>query len=262
MISIVPVVAWVTLALFAFFVIAGAERITLWSHRKYTSAAVRYVFTFVVAYITVSVYAKLVLNLSTEQIGLKPNAGSVMQFFLGTAVGTGLAVTVTLIMWFSGGITIRRLVGGHRGAGRWLLITSVLSFLQAATEEIFLRTSLLKQLILTMDQDMACWLWGITFGAIHLLNRRYTPLAVLSTAFAGVMLSYVFVRTGSVWTSIGIHGAWNFIVFQVVMSGRVIAVTYSPSILRGRGHGGLEGSLASVFVLAGAALWITFNDFS
>lgn len=69
------------------------------------------------------------------------------------------------------------------------------------------------------------WGWIISsavFGVLHLANPHANLLSVTGIILAGLFLGYAYIRTGSLWLSIGLHTGWNFfegVVFGFPVSG-------------------------------------------
>ena len=69
------------------------------------------------------------------------------------------------------------------------------------------------------------WGWVLSsavFGLLHLANPHANLLSVAGIILAGLFLGYAYIRTGSLWLSIGLHTGWNFfegVVFGFPVSG-------------------------------------------
>ena len=69
--------------------------------------------------------------------------------------------------------------------------------------------------------------WGLVissaiFGSLHLANPNATWIGALGIFFAGLFLGYAYIRTKSLWLSMGLHIGWNFfegVVFGFPVSG-------------------------------------------
>ncbi len=92
------------------------------------------------------------------------------------------------------------------------------------------------------------------FALFHGLNPNFTPLALLGILLAGILLSYGYLLTGSLWLPIALHFAWNFaqgplFSFPVsgLSSGGVLAVRVKEAypLLTG-GPFGPEGGLVGL----------------
>src|SRR5437763_16068770 len=98
------------------------------------------------------------------------------------------------------------------------------------------------------------------FGAMHRDNPGASLLSTANTALAGILLSWAYVRTRSLWLSYGIHVGWNLglgFILGFPLSGLHLAslwtikVTGSDTILGG--SYGPEAGLVATFIFAAAA---------
>ncbi|KGM02813.1 membrane protein [Cellulomonas cellasea DSM 20118] len=126
-------------------------------------------------------------------------------------------------------------------------------------EELIVRGIILRLVWRAFGPWAAFAVSAVLFGAGHLANPGATVFAALCIALeAGVMLGALYVLTGRLWTSIGVHVAWNLTqgyVFGAAVSGgdtgsslaRSVADPDAPLWLSG-GEFGPEASLAAVLV--------------
>jgi membrane protease YdiL (CAAX protease family) len=64
---------------------------------------------------------------------------------------------------------------------------------------------------------------SVIFGLLHAANPNATFFSIVNITLAGVWLALPYLVTGSLWLSIGLHAAWNFImggVFGLPISGQ------------------------------------------
>ena len=91
----------------------------------------------------------------------------------------------------------------HSSGGAALL--AVLAVVMAPFfEELFFRGFLFRGLARSWGWPLGALVSGAIFGAIHLQLTVFFPLFVL-----GVVLAWVYQRTGSLWTSITLHAVFN-----------------------------------------------------
>lgn len=134
----------------------------------------------------------------------------------------------------------------------------------ATAEEIIFRGVLFQRLIDKRGEVFAVIANSLTFALLHLFNPNITFLAFINIFLAGVVLSICYVRTSTLWLSIGFHFGWNF--WQKLLLGSPISgldwgfslfhtkITDLPPILFG-GSFGLEGGLVcTVFLIISAYL--------
>jgi membrane protease YdiL (CAAX protease family) len=112
------------------------------------------------------------------------------------------------------------LIAGASGSWRLLPILFAVTILAPFFEEVlfrgFLMTCLGQHLTqrfgLRLGTALALVLASLCFGAIHF---QLTGLPILSVL--GLVLGLAFLRTGSLWTSILVHGTWNTGVFALMI---------------------------------------------
>jgi len=106
---------------------------------------------------------------------------------------------------------------------------------------------------------------ALVFGLVHLMNPHGSLLGATYVALVGVWFGALVVRTGSLWTSIGAHVAWNW--FEGFVWGQPVSgITPGPSLFTapaagaaGFWSGGAFGPEASGWtaVLLGVAVALT-----
>ncbi|MCB9231212.1 MAG: CPBP family intramembrane metalloprotease [Bacteroidia bacterium] len=93
----------------------------------------------------------------------------------------------------------------------------VIGLLAALGEEIFFRGFLQQTLARKMNPHVAVWLTGFIFSVIH-----FQFLGFFSRFLLGVVMGYLFLYSGSLWTSILAHfvnNALNVIVAAMIIAG-------------------------------------------
>ncbi len=56
---------------------------------------------------------------------------------------------------------------------------------------------------------LGAWVTGVTFGLAHSGNPGANLLGFFNTAFNGVLLGWIVIRSGSLWLTCGYHAGWN-----------------------------------------------------
>lgn len=219
------------------------------------------------AAIAVAVYAVAVrLGEDREVVELSP-AGALPQLAVGIVAGTVMFVSVMGIMAALGLYRI-----DWKGpASAWH--AAGLSIQAGFFEEVLVRAVMLRLLWRAFGPLAAFAVSALFFGASHLFNPGATVLAAICVALeAGVMLGAFYALTGRLWTSIGVHIAWNFAqgyIFGAAVSGHATGPSLARSVARpgapawetGGGFGP-ESSLTALVVclLVGAVvLWLTYR---
>ncbi len=104
---------------------------------------------------------------------------------------------------------------------------------------------------------VAAVVWSCAFGAVHAGNPGVSVIALLNTAFVGILFCLAYFRTRSLWMPWGIHFAWNAalgVVFGLPVSGlrdfSVVVRTrvQGPAWISG-GNYGIEGSVLGTSVI-------------
>ncbi|MBT2246293.1 CPBP family intramembrane metalloprotease [Sphingobium sp. BHU LFT2] len=133
------------------------------------------------------------------------------------------------------------------------------AFLSGLLEELIFRLIVFRLLLQAFGRWPALVASAAIFGAVHLMNAHASWFAALAIAIeAGLVLSAVYLATGRVWTSVGLHAGWNFAetaLFGAALSGQAAEgslfesrpLAGSVEILTG-GSFGPEASLSAVIV--------------
>ena len=157
--------------------------------------------------------------------------------------------------------------------GFWLSILT--STLAAVSEEALLRGYLLTALTESWGQWIALGLMSILFALPHLLvsgaEETNWLLFTLLLALPGLMLGWIYLKSGTLWLPIGIHFAWNMMQgdFFNLSGERGVAlfgaITHlpGPSWIVGTTYGievGLLGILALLFVWICTSVWLCWRE--
>jgi membrane protease YdiL (CAAX protease family) len=167
---------------------------------------------------------------SLLSLGLR-GAGSLRSF------GSGALAGLLAILWLFGGLWVSRAVsfGGigpeafdrTPGAIAGLLLLHTGAFLAVAfMEEVVFRGYFLHNLRAAVGLRAAVWLQAVAFALVHLGNVAVSSAtspganasvawadswrAMPATALVGAVFALMWSKTGSLWTPIGFHAAWNF----------------------------------------------------
>lgn len=183
------------------------------------------------------------------------------ELLLGLAIGAAAISAVIAVQWLAG----------------WVVIESRSIDAVALALRDSIRSGVVEELILRLVIFRLLWrafgIWpaligaSLLFGALHLANPDSSLFAALClVAGEGIGIG-LYLLTGRIWASIGMHAAWNFTqgwIFGAVVSGTTeIAggplvlgpAARVPELLSGGGFGP-EASLAAMLVsfIASAAV--------
>jgi membrane protease YdiL (CAAX protease family) len=200
---------------------------------------------------------------------VRPESGR--RFAAGIALGGGLVAALFAAALVGGQVTIEG-GPGTQYAIPWF--ASLLGFLAryasvALFEELFHRGFLIVNLSEGLRQfagaraKETAWIGSsVAFGFLHLTNEHASPLAALNIALLGLLFGLPFVRSGTLFMSIGLHFAWNFAlgnVFGLPVSGYAsrtsLLLTSTRESLWTGGEFGPEGGLLATVVLV-LGIWI------
>lgn len=190
------------------------------------------------------------------------------RFWGGAGCGLALIAAIMLLLLASdhartgwGGL-------GPRPAFLFGLAWAAASLLTGLAEELALRGYLLQALWRGLGFRPALAITTVMFAALHISNAGEGALGIVAVAFGGVILALGVRGTGSLWWSIGLHGAWDYaenFLWGVPDSGQVTAGTLLRTQAIGAawlsgGSTGPEGSVLAlpVLALAMALAWAAF----
>ena len=195
------------------------------------------------------------------ELGLRYAATDLL---LGLAVGAGVLTTIVGILWAFGWVAIdAKPIDAIALALRDSIRSGVL-------EEVVLRLVILRLLWRAFGIWPTIATAALLFGALHLGNPDSSLFAALClVAGEGIGIG-LYLITGRIWASIGMHAAWNFTLgwtFGAAVSGTddiaggplaLRPVAGVPELLSGGGFGP-EASLAALIVsLLASAAFLTW----
>ena len=122
-----------------------------------------------------------------------------------------------------------------------LLLGSLVTFGQAASEEVFFRGWLQPVLARAWGPAIAIAITAAAFAGLHIAGGARTPVTLVNLALGGIVFGLLAWRSGGIAASIAAHAGWN----------------WSEGILFGLDPNPGTGSFGAIhdLDLAGAALW-------
>jgi len=148
-----------------------------------------------------------------------------------------------------------------------IFATLGLLLLAAATEELVFRGFPLQILSEGMGRWPAVVTMSVLFGALHRDNPNASWLSTANTAIAGILLSWAYVRTRSLWLPYGIHLGWNVglgFVLGFPLSGLHLASLWTINVAGGDnilgGAYGPEAGLLATFIFSSSAVIVTSSS--
>ena len=142
----------------------------------------------------------------------------------------------------------------------WILLFFMGFSVQGMSEELLCRSFLMVSLSRCVSYRAAVLINAALFAALHLFNPNLAVLPLVNIFLFGVLTSVLTLRRGSIWMVSAVHSAWNFAqgnFFGISVSGlengpsvfSSASVEGMPAVLVNGGSFGLEGGIATTFVL-------------
>jgi membrane protease YdiL (CAAX protease family) len=133
-----------------------------------------------------------------------PHRGTIAEITMGALIGFLLLSAITAILWSLGLYKVQ--------ANHWRRVFDSFvfnSYLSGMMEELMFRGILLRLLGRAFGLAWGLVLSSVLFGLAHLTHGDW--LAVVGiTINAGFTMGLLYMATGSIWMSIGLHTAWDF----------------------------------------------------
>lgn len=144
----------------------------------------------------------------------------------------------------------------------WWIITMITV---AFGEELLNRSLLMSVLRRSGNIYAVALIPSVIFGLIHLVNPNVTMLSVINIILAGLLFSYMFIKSGNIWMCIGYHFTWN--VFQSVIYGLPVSGLNLPGIIKTEftvdniingGSFGIEGGIMATAVIIAGFIFVKY----
>jgi len=108
---------------------------------------------------------------------------------------------------------------------------------------------------------------SMAFTLMHLFNPGVTPLALFNIFLAGLILNLLVLRDGRLWSAVGFHFSWNYImgtIFASPVSGGVqdgtIMISLAGDEMLTGGVFGIEGGVICTAILLVFCAYLLFNS--
>ncbi|MEQ1808985.1 MAG: CPBP family intramembrane glutamic endopeptidase [Terricaulis sp.] len=122
----------------------------------------------------------------------------------GLALGGLLIALIIGVLWSAGWVTIESVPATH-------IAESIKQSIQSGViEEVVMRLILFRLLWRAAGVLPALLLTGALFGALHLTNPEATIFAGLCLLAGEGIGAGLYMLTGRIWASVGMHAGWNF----------------------------------------------------
>jgi len=179
---------------------------------------------------------------------IMPAKGMLLELSFGFAIGFVTIFAMIAMLWAMG---LYRVQHNH-----WQHIFDAFLFspyLSGMLEELIFRAILLRILSRAFGASWGLVLSSLLFGAAHLGHA--TPIQATQVTLNGVLMGLLYLSTGRLWMSIGMHTAFDFIEDSVVGVNHHSGLFYStpmpgkPDWLTGGAFGPDGSALASVIAV-------------
>lgn len=192
------------------------------------------------------------------------NAGIIINLLSGLLIGGVLQFLTILVIYFNGGFNVVSI-----NPASSVIIPLTVAFTVAIFEEILLRGIIFRIVEEKLGSYIALAVSAIMFGALHLANPNSSLFAATCIAiFAGLLFGAAYIYTRSLWFSIAIHFAWNFMqsgIFGAITSGNektsslfTTQIT-GPELITGGGFGPEATIQAILFGLISVIILMYLN---
>ncbi len=200
---------------------------------------------------------KLIYKRSLCEVGLVRDRW-LRWIFYGFLIGTISIVLIFGILLLCGQVHVLG-TDVHRLLSISFLIEFISLCITVFSEEFIARGIIMTALKTTRKQWVVYWTSAVIFSSFHLMNPGVTILSYVNTLFAGLLFSYMFIKSGALWLPTGFHIAWNFIqgdIFGMNVSGNEQTAVFitnmgDNSILTGGSYGIEGGVLVTAVLLLG-----------
>lgn len=200
---------------------------------------------------------KIIYKQPLNHIGLI-REGLMKWMLYGLSLGTLLIGMVFVILLLCGQMEVLG-INTNKFFSVGLLVEIISLSFTAFSEEYLLRGFIMTALKTTRNKWIIFYTSAFIFSLIHLFNPGVTILSYVNTLLAGLLLSYMFLQTGSLWLPTGFHIAWNYLQGDILgmnVSGNtqvgVITTTMgNMNLLTGGGYGVEGGILATIVLILG-----------
>ena len=197
-------------------------------------------------------------------LGFPPGREAWRGLLRGAAIGGGFMVALVALQVAVGWLKLEPEAGTLAG---WLGSIGSLALLLAVAatgEELLFRGYAFQVLVESTGAPLAVILSSAAFGALHVFNPEVGLVAVLNIGLAGVIMATAYLRTRSLWTAIGVHWAWNWMmsaVFDLPVSGIDFDVPGFGTAIVGPdpftgGAFGPEGSVLTTVLSVPLIVWL------
>jgi hypothetical protein len=215
-----------------------------WFHLKPNSY---YVIVLGIPILAFVVYAVVVRAAEARTaVEVLPSAGMLTDILIGAAIGFVMLCAMTALLWSLGLYHVQVNHWQH-----WFDSFVFNSYLSGMMEELLFRAILLRILARAFGIPWGLGLSSLLFGLAHLSHDSWLAATEIMIN-AGLTLGLLYMVTGRLWMSIGLHTAWDFTedsLLGVNNHNRLLLSTPvrdKPDLLAGGAYGPDASALATI----------------
>jgi membrane protease YdiL (CAAX protease family) len=226
------------------------------------------VASFAVAVFCVWLARRWVDRRSFASLGLSLDRWTCRDLAVGLVIAGLMQAAVFALEWAAGWLRVEHFAWQLRSPGTVVAQMAVMTAVFALVgfyEELQMRGYLLQNVAAGLNDSWGLVLSSSLFALGHVFNPHASGIALVGLVGAGLFLGLAYLRTRSLWLSIGLHFGWNLFegpVFGFQVSGRtaiaLVEQTVSGPELWTGGAFGPEAGLVQIASLALgiAAVWL------
>ena len=208
---------------------------------------------------------KLFYSRPLRQMGIIKE-GFFIELLHGFAIGAISTALIFFVLIFSGEAQVLSMNQSRLfSTGIVIELASVFTFV--VSEELFARGLLMTALKTTRNKWVIILSSSLLFGLLHMINPGATILSITNMCLGGLLLAYMFVKSGKLWLPIGYHIAVNFMtgdIFGMTVGAHTPQTTVFDTIIIGSntllsgGSIGPEGGLLLTGSIMLGLLYVRF----
>lgn len=223
----------------------------------------------IVLILTIFILLKFIENKKFKDIGFNSIKEHTKELKWGLILGAVSMIAIFAILLCTGNIILKNSITSPNFTTNALL-GIVLFIIVAINEEIMCRGYIQTTLSQTGSEWVAAIATSGIFAILHLGNPNVKSTGLINIFLVGMLFSYMYIRTKSLWMSIGYHFTWNYFqgnVFGFPVSGTTQSkgiyniISVKENILTGGKFGPEAGILVTIVIAVGiVVVWILTSN--
>jgi len=210
-------------------------------------------------FIVIFILLKVLDNKGLKDIGFNSISENRFELLCGLILGAVSMTIVFILLLVSNNIVLSNsLIKPNFSSS--ILIGIPLFILVAISEETICRGYILNILNQMEKPWLSVVMSSAIFAVMHIANPNAKLVGILNIFLVGLLFSFMYIRTKSLWMPIGYHFTWNYFqgnIFgfpvsgQTQQSGIYIIKSIKENIFTGGAFGPEGGILTSIVIIAG-----------